>query len=282
MAASPSTLPAADLARYQATARARAAARQAELAEHHACALGVARAAADILRREFGATAVTLFGSLARGGPVSWRTDVDLAASGVRADRYFAAVGRLQAIDPGVSVDLVRIEEASGALMAVIDAEGGAAVTGYPALATRIRLEITDLKHSVDRVASLADKATRSGDPDYLDGVALNLQAFYTGVEHVLEAIAREVDEAVPSGPEWHRDLLLQMSGAIGGLRPPVLREETRTCLDEYRGFRHVSGHNLDPRRLRELADALPGCYADVILDLSAFAGSLDALLQRG
>lgn len=124
MAAPPSTLSAADLARFQAAARARAARRQAELAAYRERALGVARAAADLLRADFGATAVTLFGSLARGGPVSWRMDVDLAASGIRADRYFTAVGRLQAIDPTVPVDLVRIEEAPEMLMAVIDAEG--------------------------------------------------------------------------------------------------------------------------------------------------------------
>lgn len=40
-------------------------------------------------------------------------------------------------------------------------------------------------------------------------------------------------------GADWHRDLLLQMSAAIDGVRPPVISQETRFCLDESRGFRH-------------------------------------------
>jgi hypothetical protein len=155
-------------------------------------------------------------------------------------------------------------------------------MTAYPALATRIRQEITDLRRSVERAVALAAKAARSGDSDYLDGVALNLQAYYTGVEHALEAIAREVDESVPSGPEWHRDLLLQMSGLIEDVRPAVLRDETRVCLEAYRGFRHdvrnLYTHNLDPRRVRDLSEGLPACFDDVAADLTAFAAYLDAL----
>jgi uncharacterized protein len=117
-------VPAVDLARYQAAARTREAARQTALAARRERALAVARAAADMLRADFGATTVVLFGSLARGGPVSWRTDVDLAASGVPAERYFAAVGGLQTLDPAVSVDLVRIEEAPPALRSAIDEDG--------------------------------------------------------------------------------------------------------------------------------------------------------------
>ena len=116
--------PPADLARYLATARAREAERQAALEAHRARALDVARQAALVLKTAFGARRVVLFGSLARGGKVSWRSDVDLAVWDVPADRYFVAVGRLQAIDPTVAVDVVRVEDAPPALRAVIDAEG--------------------------------------------------------------------------------------------------------------------------------------------------------------
>ncbi len=116
--------PPADLARYLATARAREAERQAALEAHRARALDVARQSALVLKTAFGARRVVLFGSLARGGKVSWRSDVDLAVWDVPADRHFVAVGRLQAIDPTVAVDVVRVEDAPPALRAVIDAEG--------------------------------------------------------------------------------------------------------------------------------------------------------------
>jgi predicted nucleotidyltransferase len=113
-----------DLTRYRATAHAREAERQAALSAHRARALATAHEAASELRRSFVARRVVLFGSLARGGPVSWHSDVDLAAWDVPADRYFVAVGRLQAVDSAISVDLVRAEDAPPALLAVIDAEG--------------------------------------------------------------------------------------------------------------------------------------------------------------
>lgn len=121
---SPSRLSPADLARYTAGARAREAERQAALERHRARALAVAHAAAEVLRASFGARRVVLFGSLARGGAVSWRSDVDLAVWGLPAADYFTAVGRLQALDPAVAVDVVRSEDAPTSLKAVIAADG--------------------------------------------------------------------------------------------------------------------------------------------------------------
>lgn len=155
-------------------------------------------------------------------------------------------------------------------------------MTAFPALAVRIRQELLDLRRCVNRALVLMAKSAERGDIDYLDGVALNLHAFYTGVEHVLEAVAREVDGAVPGGPEWHRDLLLQLSGGIEGVRPAVLAEETRRCLDAYRGFRqvvrYVYSYSLDPDRVRHLAMELSACYDDVATDMHRFAAFLDGL----
>jgi len=119
-----SALSPADLARYGAGARRREAERLAALERHRARALAVARQAANMLRTSFGARRVVLFGSLARGGAVSWRSDVDLAVWDLPAADYFTAVGRMQALDPAVSVDAVRIEDAPASLRAVIDADG--------------------------------------------------------------------------------------------------------------------------------------------------------------
>ena len=110
----------------------------------------------------------------------------------------------------------------------------------YTALAGRIRTSLQDVKNTVDRSLQLSDKARKSGDDGYWDGVALNLHGFYTGVEHIFEDIARTLENSVPSGSDWHVDLLTQMAGEIEGIRPAVISRETRTCLDEYRGLHHV------------------------------------------
>lgn len=132
----------------------------------------------------------------------------------------------------------------------------------------------------------MLEKATRTGDDGYLDGVALNLHGFYAGVERIFEDIAREMDEGTPSGPDWHQSLLLQMSAKITGIRSPVIRQETRYCLDEYRGFRHVVRNvytfNLRATRLQELTTGLRACYETVVSDLSTFADFLEHLNENG
>ncbi|MDX2242192.1 MAG: hypothetical protein NW224_16020 [Leptolyngbyaceae cyanobacterium bins.302] len=149
-------------------------------------------------------------------------------------------------------------------------------------LAIRIRAELVDIASVVERTQRLLAKAIQQKDDDYYDGVALNLHSFYTASERILEDIAREVDGAVPSGPEWHRDLLAQLSVEFPGVRPIVLQRSSRNCLNEYRGLRHVIRNvytfNLKPSRLQELVSMLPSCHDALVKDLEAFCSFLEAL----
>jgi hypothetical protein len=148
-------------------------------------------------------------------------------------------------------------------------------MTAYSVLVGRIRESLNDLERVVNRAEELLSKAQQRNDDGYLDGVALNLHGFYAGVERIFEDIARTLDETVPAGPDWHRDLLLQMSAAIDGVRPAVISQETRFCLDEYRGFRHVVRNvyafNLRPLRLQELTQNLRTCHQQLSAELARF-----------
>lgn len=156
--------------------------------------------------------------------------------------------------------------------------------TDYAALAGRICEWLSDLARLVGRAESLLQKAQHTGDDGYLDGVALNLHGFYAGVEHMFEDIARTLEKSMPEGAEWHRDLLLQMSAKVSHIRPAVISQETRYCLDEYRGFRHVVRNvytfNLKPARFAELTTQLQDCYQRLKRDLNDFAGFLQTLSQ--
>jgi len=147
--------------------------------------------------------------------------------------------------------------------------------TSYIALIGRIKRILQDLEKVVNRAKSLMDKAQHTGDDGYLDGVALNLHGFYAGVEKIFEDVARTLEKNIPDGSGWHQDLLLQMAAEISPIRPPVISEETRDCLDEYRGFRHVVRNvytfNLQMSRLQELTKGLPRCYGAVTRDLDDF-----------
>lgn len=151
------------------------------------------------------------------------------------------------------------------------------------ALATRLRAELTDLEQVVERAQHLLAKAVEQ-DEDYFDGVALNLHSFYTGAERVLEEIAKKIDNSVPDGAGWHRDLLLQMSDELANVRPAVISRSTRYCLDEYRGLRHIVRNiytfNLRPSRLQELVTDLPQCYASLKSDIDTFCLFLNELAK--
>jgi len=110
----------------------------------------------------------------------------------------------------------------------------------YLTLASRIKAELSDIKAVVKRITGGWERLRATGDDYYLDSVALNLHTFYSALEKIFTLIATNVDGAMPEGPSWHQDLLIQMKGEIKNIRPAVLSQETCQMLDEYRAFRHV------------------------------------------
>ncbi|QGP92606.1 hypothetical protein MGLY_19920 [Neomoorella glycerini] len=73
----------------------------------------------------------------------------------------------------------------------------------------------------------------RQADEFTLRALASVLLDYYTGIDNMFEEIAKAVDGSLPSGQEWHKDLLRQMKLDINGIRPAVIARETFTYLDE-------------------------------------------------
>ena len=118
---------------------------------------------------------------------------------------------------------------------------------------------------------------TGSEDADLLlDSVALNLHDFYSGLERVFQYIASHVDRHVPTGGEWHRELLNQMSLEVTGIRPAVLSNEIINRLDEYLRFRHVVRNvytfHFDLERLDRLVKDLRPSFEQLRADLQDFS----------
>lgn len=153
-------------------------------------------------------------------------------------------------------------------------------MTTHAGLAARIRRALSDLEVVISRLATLSDRVRREADFAVVDALALNLQSLYTGMEQIFEAIAREVDEDLPSGPNWHRELLDQMGAEVPGRRPAVLDDELRACLHEARAFRHVVrnvySHNLNAETVSHLSRRMIDCHPLVKTALESFAGLLD------
>ena len=157
-------------------------------------------------------------------------------------------------------------------------------IARYRLLAERLRAELQVLVRVVERAEGAQSQATRQPqDQDYfLAAAALDLHGFYVGLERLFELIAEEVDGDRPRGPSWHRDLMVQMSLAVSGLRPAVLSAETRSALNDYLEFRHVVRNvytfNLRPDRVTELVRGLRPTFDLARRDLLAFAKFLEEL----
>jgi len=112
----------------RATLRRRRAAAMAQREALRERAWLAARACADVLRGRYGASRVVVFGSLVEEGGRRFglRSDIDLAAWGIQAGDYFAAVAEMQRIAREFEVDLVAMERCPAHLQAPIAEHGEA------------------------------------------------------------------------------------------------------------------------------------------------------------
>lgn len=70
-------------------------------------AWGLAKKAADMLRGDFGAQRVVVFGSLVPGAWFTAVSDIDLAVWGIPAEQYYRAVAAVSELSADFRIDLV-------------------------------------------------------------------------------------------------------------------------------------------------------------------------------
>jgi predicted nucleotidyltransferase len=77
-----------------------------------------------LLKTEFGATEVILFGSLARRVGFTHWSDIDLASRGIHPEKYLTALEAVLYFDPKFKIDLVELESCPPAMLESIEKEG--------------------------------------------------------------------------------------------------------------------------------------------------------------
>ena len=152
-------------------------------------------------------------------------------------------------------------------------------------LVSQIEQELTQIQVMVAETERMLEKLERTGDKDYLGTIALNLQSFYTAVERILIAIAKEIDAVIPKAEDWHQALLKQMAVEIPEVRQSVLGSQTQQGLDEFLRFRHVArsnyAHQLDPERVKVLARKLNVASYHFMQDCQRFCAGLQPPEQQ-
>lgn len=112
------------LAGYRAAAQRRQQQRQNRLRQRQQLGLALAQQASELLKRDFGANKVVLFGSMRSLDRLHERSDVDLAVWGINSRDYFRAVGELLSLNPDIAVDLVEAETAPARILQAIETTG--------------------------------------------------------------------------------------------------------------------------------------------------------------
>ena len=175
--------------------------------------------------------------------------------------------------------------------------------------------DLTLILESSEQVERLLKKVQLSGDLDYIGTIALHLHSFYhgamldlpqvahpsanrlvtptdnpihgwatlgkvfVGVEHIFLGVAKSIDNSVPAGEDWHRQLLIQMTLPLPNVRSALVKEQTYQTLNEFRGFRHVVRSNyaykLEPERVLALASKLPVASQTILTDGQQFCQEL-------
>ena len=141
-----------------------------------------------------------------------------------------------------------------------------------------VSVQLAELDEEIIVARPLIDElADREPNQIEIRAIAATLHTFYNGIERVLELIARTVDESVPEGPSWHRDLLQQMAES-NQKRPALLSADLKESLQEYLGFRHYFRHayaiHLEWNQMNHLVRDLMNVYG-------AFRQSTDGFLDR-
>lgn len=109
---------------YAATLRGRSEESARRRRERRACAWDAARQAAELLRVQFGATGVRVFGSLVGGHHFTEHSDIDMAAAGLTPATHIEALGRLLRLSPQFEFDLVDLDTCPLGLRRAVEQSG--------------------------------------------------------------------------------------------------------------------------------------------------------------
>jgi predicted nucleotidyltransferase len=109
---------------YKRAARIRWQRDQAEREARRQRSWELARQAALLLKKDFGAQRVVLFGSLIDSCRFTLWSDVDLAAWGLTSQNWLKAIGAVRDLSTEIELNLIDVECCSPQLLEVIEREG--------------------------------------------------------------------------------------------------------------------------------------------------------------
>ena len=138
-------------------------------------------------------------------------------------------------------------------------------------LEEEIRVQLDLMRQTVNEIVFA--RASRAGDPLQafdLAGFGALLMNFYSGIENILKRIAVFHGIEIPTGPNWHVELLsMFVSPTPSSGAPRVFSQEDAELLREYRSFRHLMVHGygvaLRWEKMSHLVDGIETAMSTVV-----------------
>ncbi len=147
-----------------------------------------------------------------------------------------------------------------------------------------LRKEIEKELKDIERLNQEMSEVLNHLEPSFLETRAAGsiLHDFYSGIEKIFRRIASRIDRDMPSGDDWHTELLIRMSLPIDGIRPNVISEGVKEQLAEYLRFRHlfrnIYGFELKWERCRRLGTMLGEVLKIFKIEIKDFLKFTDSL----
>jgi predicted nucleotidyltransferase len=123
MALQSQDLPSLKLDEYRKTAIRRQKLRISKVKTRRERGWKLAKKAAKLLRSQFQAERVAVFGSLLSEARFTAWSDIDIAAWGIPSDQTFRAIGAVLDLDSSIEINLVDVNTCSSTLLKAIEKE---------------------------------------------------------------------------------------------------------------------------------------------------------------
>jgi hypothetical protein len=109
----------------------------------------------------------------------------------------------------------------------------------HDSIRRKILHEIQQIDQLLESFQPLLD-VTRVREPDLveLSALATVLHSFYGGIENIFTMIGKHLDDQMPIGTKWHKNLLAQMSKPTDS-RNAIVSDYQHNVLIGYLSFRH-------------------------------------------
>lgn len=95
-----------------------------EVEQRKSKAWEIALQAANLLKNNFGAQKVLVFGSLARKTGYHFLSDIDIAVSGIAPEKFYSAVAEITGLSSIFKIDLIDMDDCKPGLKKAIKREG--------------------------------------------------------------------------------------------------------------------------------------------------------------